>query len=316
MKAIVALRHGGPEVLVLDEVPRPHPGPGEVLVRVAAAGVNPVDWKIRSGLFGPAMPGGFPWIPGCEIAGTVVECGPGATRFSRGEAVLGLLDPREGGASAEFVAAAEDALASMPASVPFETAAGLAVAGLTAWQGLVTLGGLLERAHEGRRIAVIGAAGGVGHLAVQIARDAGWRVTAVARPQNEAFVRALGASDFVDRLTRDVGALGVRYDVIFDAVAARSLWQLRRAIAPGGCYITTNPRATRSRALPVAERRGTRARFVNLQPVAAELDELVARLADGRLAVTIEHAYPLAELGAAQARSEEALVRGKLVVVP
>lgn len=309
MRAIVAQHYGASDVLGLADVAAPVPGAGEYLVRVHAAGVNPIDWKLRSGEFGPGMSLAFPWIPGCEVCGTVVDAGPGATRFEAGDEVMALGDPRAGGATAEFAVAHDAATAARPAALSRFEAAGLPVAGLTALQSLVDFGGL----ERGQHVLINGAAGGVGHLGLQLAKAFGARVTAVCRGVNFEFVRRLGADDVIDRETQDFTRGGGTYDLVFDAVATTRFADCRDVLAPGGTYVTTLPRDPELGST-MAVHRGQQARYMSVQPNVRGLEQLAALVAESRLTVAVERVYPLADAALAHARSETARVRGKLVV--
>ena len=195
MRAIRQLSLGGPDVLELADVPRPEPGPTEVLVRVAAAGVNPVDWKVRAR-------GGFlgepPFTVGWDVAGVVEELGRGVTRFTPGDRVFGMPRfPREAAAYAEYVTAPSRQLARIPEGLGDVEAAALPLAGLTAWQALVETAGVGPKS----RVLILAAAGGVGHLAVQIAKARGAYVIGTARPEKHAFLASLGADEAVDYTT-------------------------------------------------------------------------------------------------------------------
>src|SRR6185436_20651544 len=199
MRAIRQLSLGGPEVLELAEVPRPQPGPTEVLVRVTAAGVNPVDWKVRAG-------GGFlgepPFTVGWDVAGVVEGLGRGGTRFAPGDRVFGMPRfPHEAAAYADYVAAPARHFARAPASASDVEAAALPMAGLTAWQALVDTADV----QPCQRVLVHAAAGGIGHLAVQIAKARGAYVIGTARAENHAFLAELGADEAIDYTRDDPG---------------------------------------------------------------------------------------------------------------
>jgi NADPH:quinone reductase-like Zn-dependent oxidoreductase len=190
--------YGGPERLELTDIPRPSPGPGQVLVRVIASSVNPIDWKLASGMVRLFMPVKFPAVPGFDIAGDVAELGRGVTGYAIGDRVHARIAWKEGtGACADFAVVGWDVLAKAPAGMDPGEAAALPLAGLTALQGLRDRAGLpLEDARE--RVLVVGASGGVGHLGVQIARAAGATVVGVCSERNAPLVSSLGAHDVID----------------------------------------------------------------------------------------------------------------------
>ncbi|HEX8869585.1 MAG TPA: NADP-dependent oxidoreductase, partial [Lentzea sp.] len=217
MQAVVADQPGGPEVLRLREVERPVAGPLEVLVRVRAAGVNPSDWKGRAS-GGGRFERSFPAILGYDVAGVVEAVGPGVTWLRPGDEVMGMPKfPALPGAYAQYVAAPSRHFVRKPASLSFEEAAGLPLAALTAWQGLVDT----ARLRAGQRVLVHAAAGGVGHLAVQIAHSLGAEVIGTTSAAKHEFVRSLGADDVIDYRTQDFAeVLSDRpVDVVLDTLA-------------------------------------------------------------------------------------------------
>jgi len=215
MKAIVIDDYGGVDQLHLRELPDPRPQADEVLVRVRAAGVNPVDWKILQGQLRVILHLNFPFVPGGDIAGEVVSTGPEATEFKAGDPVIGFVELRRGGGYAELAVAKTTAVALMSPSLSFIEAASLPIAGCTALQALRDLGEL----SKGANALILGGAGGVGHLAVQIAKALGVKTSATCGPSNIEFIRSLGADDVIDYSSKDFME---RYDMIFDAVRVPS----------------------------------------------------------------------------------------------
>ena len=237
MKAIVIDGYGGNDRLRFAEVPEPAPGPGEILVRVCAAAVNPVDWKIRRGDLRMILRLRFPHILGGDVAGEVLGIGPGVTRFKPGDEIVAFVDMARGGGYAERAVVKESAAAPKPRSLSFALAATLPIAGCTALQALRDKGGL----REGGRALVTGAAGGVGHFAVQIAKALGATAAATCGPSNIAFVQSLGADLVIDYSREDFTQRQERYDVVLDAVAKSSFRSCRGVLNPGGVYVTTVP---------------------------------------------------------------------------
>lgn len=232
MRAVVHREYGGPEVLRCEEVPRPQPRPGEVLVRVHAAALNPMNVHLMRGRLARLALGlRRPKLgrPGADLAGEVEAVGEGVTRFAPGQRVFGVAR----GALAEFVCAPEGKLAPIPDGVSFGDAAALPVAGLTALQGLRDRGGLAP----GDKVLVLGAAGGVGTFAVQIAKALGARVTGVCSSANAELVGSIGADRVIDYQSEDFLRSGERYDIIVDLVGARSFFALRRVLAPAGVVV-------------------------------------------------------------------------------
>jgi NADPH:quinone reductase-like Zn-dependent oxidoreductase len=291
MRAISQRSFGGPEVLRLVDVDRPVPLPTEVLVRVQAAGVNPVDGMIRSG----ALPllGEPPFTLGWDIAGVVEEVGPGVTRFAPGDPVFGMpLFPRQAGGYAEFVAAPSRQLAAIPPGTDPVHAAALPLAGLTAWQALVEIAGL----QAGQHVLVHAAAGGVGHLAVQLAVARGAVVSATTSAAKMDLVTSLGARTVVDYRQHDfaevVGSADVVLDLVGGAYGDRSIPILR----PGGILVSVRGEAA------VAERAaaaGRRYAAMVVEPDGAGLEALAALVTAGSLAVRVQKTFALEEAAAA-----------------
>jgi NADPH:quinone reductase-like Zn-dependent oxidoreductase len=332
MRAAVVTAYGGVERLELRAVDRPEPGSGQLLVRVLAAGVNPIDWKIRQGRLRLLMPARFPLVLGFDVAGEVAAVGPEVAAFAPGDAVFAMLDSRHGGGYAEYAVIGQAAAAAKPEALTWEEAAAVPLAGLTALQALRDIGDL----QPGERAAVTGAAGGVGHLAVQIAAALGARVTAVAGPDHQDFVRRLGARRAVDYTREDFTALDAdadsagadepggdssSYEVIFDAAGATSFAASEPALTAGGTYVTTRPgpaiflaqvRAALSRLI---DRHGTRrAAVVHTRPHGGDLSALADLIAAGRLRPAIDRVYPLDEVRQAHTASQGGHPRGKIVL--
>lgn len=216
MHALHQTTLGGPEVLQLTELPRPAPGPGQILVAVHAAGLNPTDFKHRAlRIFLPSPPLTLGW----DVSGTVVETGYGVTLFRPGDEVFGMLPyPHGAGSHAEYVTGPARAFAAKPAGIDHVQAAALPLAALTAWQALVDTAGL----RAGQRVLIHAAAGGVGHLAVQIARERGAHVTGTASAPKHDFLRELGADACIDHRSEDFTDTEKRYDVVLDALGGQT----------------------------------------------------------------------------------------------
>lgn len=302
---------GGPPAL--EFWPVPVPARGELLVRVRAAAVNPRDWMICEGRYPLQwrLPRG-PLVPGSDFAGEVVATGPGCERLVAGERVHGMQAGQRFGAFAEYLVVPESATARLPAAMDFGRGAAMTLTGLTAWQALHEEAGLAA----GQRILVVGASGGVGHLAVQLAVAAGAAVTGVCSAANASFVRDLGASRVIDYRRESPTALADRWPVIFDTIGRQGVTAWRPRLEPGGIYVTTVPDAraiaasVRARVLPI----GRRFRLVVVHASATDLAALDTLAAAGRLAVTIAASYPLERLPEALAASRTFRTRGKLVI--
>ena len=318
MKAVYIERHGGNEVLRVGQLPRPVPGRGEVLVRVRAAAVNPRDWMVRSGTypFRVTLPR-FPIILGGDFAGEVAGLGPGVDRFACGERVYGMQRAFGGfGAFAQFVVAKQGLLARIPEGLDDAHAAAVPLAALTAWQGLHGD----ARIRAGESVLVNGAAGGVGSFAVQLAVAAGARVTGVSSTRNLDFVRDLGADEVIDYTREDFLALGLRWDVIFDAIGKASFGECGRSLSEGGRYLTTVPKRSDIVAemlgrltAPVLPRR-PRCRLILARSSGERLEAVSGLIGERRVIVPVEAVYELEQAGEALARSRTFHTRGKLVL--
>jgi NADPH:quinone reductase-like Zn-dependent oxidoreductase len=295
---------GGPEVLTLrDDLPDPPVGPDTVLVRVHAAGVNPVDMAIRQGNLAGAYPHHFPIVPGWDVSGVVEAAGPAVVAFAPGDEVYGYVrrDDVQWGTAAEFVPAPQRCLARKPSSLSFAEAAGVPLAGMTAYQALTEA---LD-VHEGERVLVHRAAGGVGFFAVQIAVALGAQVVGTASPRNHGFLRDAGAAEVLDYAAGPISEqLAEPVDAVLDLV--------------GGDTLADAPRQVREKSRivsvvdPAVNEMG--GRYVFVRPEHEHLEEL-ARMADaGQLRVPIAKAFPLEQTAAAQGLVAGGHVRGKVVV--
>lgn len=307
MRAIQQDSFGGPEVLQLVEIDRPEPQPTEVLVRVAAAGVNPVDWKVR------AAPGFFDHLPctvGWDVAGVVEEIGVGVTRFAPGDAVFGMpWFPRQAAAYAELVTAPSRHFARKPEGLTHIEAGGLPLAGLTAWQILVDA----VDVQPGQRVLVTAAAGGVGHLAVQIAKSRGAYVVGTARAAKHDFVRGLGADEVVDYTAVDLADAVGDIDVVVDLPGGESSLRALPTLKPGGILVPVTG-GLNDEVEAAAEAHGARLVLFLVEPDHAGLEGLAALVDAGRLRVEVDTVFPLAEAAEAHALGETGRTRGKIVL--
>jgi NADPH:quinone reductase-like Zn-dependent oxidoreductase len=315
MKAIAIDRYGSADQLQLRELPEPWPGAGEVLVRVRAAGVNPVDWKIREGQLRLFLRLKFPCVLGYDIAGEVVRTGPQVSRFRPGDHVIAFTDPRRGGGYAELAVAKESATSLKPQSLSFAAAASLPVAGCTALQAVRDLG----KVSAGANVLIHGGAGGVGHFAVQIAKALGARTSATCGPSNVDFLRTLGADLIIDHSREDFTGRIERYDMIFDAVAKSSFAACRHLLAPGGIYVSTLPGPGLVFWMGIQPivglfGRTKRATFIVVQQKGEDLADLGRLIEEGKLKPTVSRTYPLDRASEAQEASQSGHTRGKIVL--
>ncbi|MFC9455443.1 NADP-dependent oxidoreductase [Streptomyces sp. NPDC058430] len=305
MKAISYSGYGGPEVLEYGEVRDPKVGPDTVLVKVRAAAVNPVDWKAREGYLAPALDAVFPVIPGWDVSGVVVQPGASVTEFATGDEVIGYVreDFLSRGTFAEYVAAPVRTLARKPRNLTYEEAAGLPLAGLTAYQ--VLTGALAVQ--EGDVVLVHAAAGGVGSIAVQLGRHLGARVIGTASERNHDFLRELGAEPvtYGEGLAERVRALAPEgVDAVFDTVGGEALKASADLLAPGG----------RLASIADASVVDLGGRYVFVRPDAADLARLADLAEQDVVTVHVDETFPLERAADAQRLSAEGRTRGKIVV--
>ncbi|MDH6110081.1 NADPH:quinone reductase-like Zn-dependent oxidoreductase [Kitasatospora sp. MAP12-15] len=306
MKAIAIRQYGGPEVVEYIELPDPKVGPDSVLVRVRAAGVNPVDWKIREGYLDAAIDAYFPLVMGWDLAGVVERVGPAVTEFRPGDEVVGYVrkDAVQHGTYAELVSAPVRTLARKPPSLDWAQAGGLPLAGLTAYQGLVKV----LRVRAGETVLVHAAAGGVGGFAVQIALALGARVIGTASERNHAYLRGLGAEPvaYGAGLAERVRALAPQgVDAALDLIGGEAV-----EVSLG---LVADPARIASVANHEVLAVGGHYHFV--RPDAADLTALGELVEAGKLTVAVASTFPLAQAASAQALSAEGRTRGKIVLM-
>jgi NADPH:quinone reductase-like Zn-dependent oxidoreductase len=321
MRAILQTRYGTADTLSTGEIDRPVIGSGEVLVEVRAAGLDRGTWHLMAGLpyavrlmgFGLRAPKNP--VPGFDVAGVVVAVGAGVTRFEPGDEVFGI----GRGSFAEFTAAREDKLARKPSKLTFEQAAALSISGLTALQGVADAG----RVQAGQRVLIIGASGGVGTYAVQVAKALGAEVTGVCSTSKVELVRSIGADHVVDYTSEDFAAAGETYDVILDFAGNASLARLRRALTAtgtlvigggedGGRWLGGNDRQLRALAMsPFVRQRLTT--FACKEHFSG-LERLTTLVDDGQLVPVIERTFALSEMPDAMRHLASGNARGKLVI--
>ncbi|WP_030239477.1 NADP-dependent oxidoreductase [Streptomyces sp. NRRL S-350] len=313
MRAVVQDGFGGPEALRVRQVARPVPLPTEVLVRVHAAGINPVDWKTRGGAGMAGVLGEPPFTLGWDVSGVVEEVGFGVTTLKAGDEVYGMpWFPRAANAYSEFVTAPARQWARKPVTLDHVHAAAVPLAALTAWQALVDTAGV----RAGQRVLVTAAAGGVGHFAVQFARHLGAHVIATASAARHPWLAELGANESIDYTTTRFEDAAKDVDVVIDLVgdahdstSTRSLKVLR----PGGLLVAV-PAGVSPELARAAEAAGVRATPFLVEPDGAALTAIAGLIDAGEVAVEVEETFPLEQAGAAHARGEAGRTRGKLVL--
>jgi NADPH:quinone reductase-like Zn-dependent oxidoreductase len=306
MKALRIHEYGGPEVLRLDDIPRPSPAVGEVLIHVRAMGVNPVDWKLRSGAARRHLELAMPAILGGDIAGEVEQTGSGVEGFKAGDAVYAMLGLT--GAYAQYVSVKASSVAPKPKTMSIVEAASVPLAALTAWQGLFEHGKL----HHGQTVLVHAAAGGVGIFAVQFARASGARVIGTTSAKNADFVKSLGADQTIDyksvAFEKQVSGVDLVIDLLGGEIAERSIAVLK----PGGVLIQISPGSPA--AAEKAKAAGVTAMPVRVHPDGGQLREIASLIDAHKVKTSIAATFPLAETGRAHELSKEGHTRGKIVL--
>jgi NADPH:quinone reductase-like Zn-dependent oxidoreductase len=306
MKAIRIHQYGGPEVLVFEDAPRPVPGLGEVLIRVHAAGVNPVDWKIRAGYMKEFRPYTFPLILGWDLSGVVEAIGPDAGKFKVGDEVYSRPDISRNGAYAEYIAVKESEAAFKPRSIDHIHAAAIPLACLTAWQAIFDTAGL----SAGQKILIHAAAGGVGSFAVQLAKWKDAYVIGTASGRNQSFLLDMGVDEPIDYekmrfedLVRDV-------DVVFDTIGGDTQKRSWKVLKKGGILVSIAASPTAEEAA----RGGVRQAFIFMTPNGSELTEIAGLVDSGKLKPIVETVLPLADARRAHELSQTGHTRGKIVL--
>jgi len=312
MKAVRIKRYGNEDVVELAEVERPQPGENQLLVKVRAAAVNPVDWKIRDGL-GDIFGLKPPLILGCEVAGTVEALGSGGpsrtgiSDFVAGDEVYGYLSAYSGG-YAEYVAAPASEFVRKPKQIDFDTAASVPVAALTAWQGIFDHGELAS----GQRILITGASGAVGSMAVQLAKSRGAYVIGTGSGRNEEFVRKLGADEFIDYKKAKFEDKVSGADVVFDTVGGDTQERAFRTLKRGGVLVSTvNPPSAEK-----AKQFGVTVAMVAVMPKPDQLSEINRLLESEKLKVRVATVLSLAEVKKAHQLSASGHAEGKIILRP
>lgn len=305
MSAIRMHDFGAETVLRLEEIERPAASANEALVKVMAASVNPVDWKIRKGGYPAVTKDSLPIVPGRDLAGTIVATGADVSDFAVGDRVFAFLDMKHGGYE-EYVALPGTLLVKMPSSIGFEEAAAVPLAALTAWQGLFDHGGL----HRGQRLLIHGGAGGVGHFAIQFARAKGaWVATTVSKT-DLSLAQRLGADQVIDyKSERFEDALDA-VDMVFDLVGGETRSRSFDVLKEGGILVSTLGEPDRAEA----ERRKVRVAGYMARPNAAQLREIGDLIDQGKVKVMIQKIFPLEEAAHAQRSLEKDHIQGKIVL--
>ncbi len=306
MKAVRIHQYGGREVLSIDDIPVPDIAPDEVLVRVVAASINPVDWKVREGYLAQMIPHALPLTLGWDVSGVVEQVGAQVTQWQPGDAVFSRPDLARNGTYAEFVAIRASECARKPRTISHVEAASLPLAGITAWEAMMDT----AQVKPGQRVLVQAGSGGVGSLAIQLVKAAGATVIATASGRNRALVESLGVDQFVDYTATKVADAVEPVDAVFDTIGGEvqdAAWSI---LKPGGIQVSiiSPPSEEKANAM------GLRAGFVFIGPNAPVLERLAAMVDGGKLRPIVGAEFALEDINAAHALSESGRAVGKIVL--
>ncbi len=306
MKAIQIHNYGGPEVLKYEDAPRPKPQAGEVVVRVHAAGVNPIDWKVREGHMKDFWPHKFPLILGWDLSGVVEEVGPRVSQFKIGDEVYSIPDPTRNGAYADYIVVRESECSLKPNSLHHIRAAAVPLAALTAWQSLFDTAQL----QPGQRVLIHAGSGGVGHLAVQLAKWKGAYVFATASTKNQDLLRELGVDEPIDYTQQRFENVARNIDIVLDTIGGETQERSWSVLKKGGNLVSLVQPPSEEKAKEL----GVRTAFVAGHPSGAQLAEIAKIVDSGKLAPVIDRILPFSEVRRAHELSQSGHTRGKIVL--
>ncbi|MFC1527746.1 NAD(P)-dependent alcohol dehydrogenase [Candidatus Neomarinimicrobiota bacterium] len=310
MKAVFIEKYGRPEVLIYGDLPKPVIDNDELLIKVFATSVNPVDWKLRKGML-RFLPGQkLPKILGGDISGIVEEAGKDVMEFKPGDEIYGLISAVKGGGYAEYATAKPHQVSLKPKNINFEEAATIPLAALTAYQSIKRLGKL----KVGDKILVNGCSGGVGHFAVQIAKAMGANVIGVCSTKNIELVKILGAEKIIDYTSENIFSDNITYDIFFDAVANQSFWKARKYLNKNGRYVTTLPSVGLVLNLFLNIFSSKKGKMISVKSFPEDLRFLSELIKSDKLRTVIDTAYKLKDIKEAHIHSETDRVVGKLAI--
>jgi len=306
MQAIVLDRYGGPETLQMETVARPEPAEDEILIRVIAASINPVDVAIRSGKYADYFHTTLPLIPGMDISGVVEKTGSKIAQVKKGDPVYGFFTLQKQGGYAQFAVAKETEFARKPKSISFQQAAAVGAVGSTAWQALIDAGHL----QAGQSVLIHGGSGGVGHMAIQIAKARGAHVTATASSANQEFMRKLGADQTIDYTKSKFEDVVKDVDLVLDTVGGETLQRSYGVVKRGGIIVTIAGEPDQA----ALDAHGIRGTFISAAPNSETFAALNELLASGKLKPEVTKVFPLAEAAKAQEQIATRHTTGKVVL--
>ncbi|HXS58892.1 MAG TPA: NADP-dependent oxidoreductase [Hanamia sp.] len=306
MKAIRIHEFGGPEVLKYEDAPTPEPASDEVLIKIFATGVNPIDYKIRSGHAQGKFPVQLPLIPGWDVSGEIEKAGSDILNFKVGDEVYGRPDPTRDGTYAEFVVVKASQVNGKPKSISHDKAAAVPLAGLTAWQALFDHGNL----QSGQKVLIHAASGGVGHFAVQFAKWKGAHVIGTCSEDNIDFLFDLGADEVIDYRTEKFEEKVVDVDLVFDLIGGDTQKRSISVIKNGGTLVTTVQPVSQEEA----KAKNIRVEGFMALSIPEELQQIADLIDSGKVKPCVSEIFPLQSAAEAHKKMEEGHVRGKLVL--
>ena len=306
MKAIVIYGYGGPEVLKYEDVPRPEPKAEQILIRVIAAGVNPVDGMIRSGMFAKDGNGAFPMVLGGDIAGVVERVGNKITKFKAGDPVFAYVSLDSGGGYAQYAVVPEGDAAPKPKSLTYIEAGAVPIVALTAWQALIDTAKL----NAGQTVLIHGGSGGVGSFAIQIAKARGAKVIATASTANQDLLKQLGTDVAVDYTKQKFEDVAKDVDVVLDSVGKDTLTRSYGVVKKGGIIVSLVARPNQSDL----EKHGIRGVALSVEPNSGELAQIGKLIDEKKIRVIVSQTFPLSEAKKAQKQVASGHTRGKIVL--
>ena len=306
MKAVVIHEYGGPEVLKYEDMPRPEPKDDELLIRVVAAGVNPVDGMIRAGMFAKEGNRAFPIILGGDVAGVVEKVGSKVTKFKAGDPVFAYVSLDNSGGYAQYALVTEREAAPKPKSLTYVEAAAVPIVAMTAWQALIDTAKL----SAGQTVLIHGGSGGVGSFAIQIAKARGAKVIATASTANQDFLKQLGADVAIDYTKQKFEDVAKDVDVVLDSIGRDTLARSYGVVKKGGIIVSLVARPKESEL----EKHGIRGISLNVEPNSEELAEIGKLIDDKKIKVIVSQTFPLSEAMKAQEQVATGHTRGKIVL--
>lgn len=306
MKAIQIHNYGGPEVLKYEDVPRPQPGKGEVLIRVHAASVNPIDWKVRAGYMKDFLPHSFPLILGWDVSGVIEEAGSNVSQLKKGDEVYSLPDHTRNGGYAEYIVVRESEVALKPNALHHIRAAAVPLAALTAWQALFDTAQL----QPGQCVLIHGAAGGVGHFAAQLAKWKGAHVIGTAAVNNHEMLYELGADELIDYITQRFEDVARNVDVVLDTIGGDTQERSWKVLKKGGTLVSLVQAPSEEKG----NQDGARGIRLGARPDGQELAEIAKIIDAGKLAPVLDRILPLTEARRAHELSQSGHIHGKIVL--